>query len=137
MITKLPRAETRSVSIDAAPRSVFAFIADPRNLPLWAPGFASTVRPDGDRWIVTSDDAELTIAVRASEELGTVDLVRGPELNVGAFSRVLPNAGGSEYLFTLFFPDGTPADAITAQMDVVEQELRTIRELVTAGTHRR
>jgi hypothetical protein len=110
---------------------VFAFVADPHNLPRWAPGFASAVRPDRDRWIVTSDDSELTIAVRTSEELGTVDLVRGTDLNVGAFSRVLPNAGGSEYLFTLFFPDGTPEDAITAQMEIVEEELRTIRELVT------
>jgi hypothetical protein len=110
---------------------VFAFVADPHNLPRWAPQFASAVRPEGDRWIVTSGDTEFTIAVRASGEVGTVDLVRGPELNVGAFSRVLPNGRGSEYLFTLFFPDGTPEDAISAQMEVVGQELRTIRELVT------
>jgi len=38
---------------------VFAFVADPDNLPRWAPGFASAVRPDGDRWIVTSGETEL------------------------------------------------------------------------------
>ena len=133
MPTIFPRAETRSISIEATPAAVFAFVADPYNLPRWAPAFASEVRPDGERWTVTSGGAELTIAVQASEEHGTVDLLGGPELNVGAFSRVLPNAAGSEYLFTLFFPDGTPQEAIAAQMDVVEEELRSIRELVTAG----
>jgi hypothetical protein len=132
-IFTVSQAETRSISIEATPAAVFAFVADPYNLPRWAPGFASEVRPDGERWIVTSGGAELTIAVLASEQHGTVDLVAGPELNIGAFSRVLPNAGGSEYLFTLFFPGGTPEDAITAQMDVVDEELRTIRALVTAA----
>ena len=126
----LSHAETRSISIDATPESVFAFVADPYNLPRWAPAFASAVRPDGDRWVVTSGDTELTIVVRASRELGTVDLLGGPDLTIGAFTRVLPNAGGSEYLFTLFFPDETSAQAIAAQMDVVEEELRTVGRLV-------
>jgi hypothetical protein len=126
-----PRAETRSISIEATPAAVFAFVADPYNLPRWAPGFASEIRPDGERWTVTSGSTELTIAIESSEKHGTVDMLGGPDRNVGAFSRVLPNAGGSEYLFTLFFPGGTPEDAITAQMEVVEEELRTIREIVT------
>jgi hypothetical protein len=129
--TSLPHAETRSISIDAAPQSVFAFVADAGNLPRWAPGFASAVRPDGDRWIVTSGETELSIAVVADQVRGTIDLVRGPELNIGAFSRVVPNGTGSEYLFTLFFPDGTPQEAVTAQMDVVDGELRAVRELVS------
>ncbi len=41
----------------------------------------------------------------------------------------MPNGTGSEYLFTLFFPDGTPEEAVTKQMTVVEEELRTIRAL--------
>ena len=41
----------------------------------------------------------------------------------------MPNGDGSEYLFTLFFPDGTDEDAIATQMAVVEEELRTIRAL--------
>jgi len=126
----LSHAETRSISIEATPAAVFAFVADPRNLPRWAPAFADAVRPAGERWIVTSGDTELPISVQASAERGTLDLLGGPDLNVGAFSRVLPNANGSEYLFTLFFPDGTPQEAVSAQMQVVEQELETVRELV-------
>lgn len=127
----LPRAETRSISIEATPDSVFAFVADARNLPRWAPGFASAVRPEGDRWIVTSGETELTIAVVADQARGTIDLLAGPELNIGAFSRVVPNGTGSEYLFTLFFPEGTPPEAVSAQMEAVDGELLAVRELVT------
>ena len=126
----LPCAETRSISIAASPSAVFSFLADARNLPRWAPGFAGAVRPDGDRWVVTSGGTELAIVVRADAERGTVDLLAGPAFDRGAWSRVLPNGSGSEYVFTLFFPDGTPAEAIENQMRVVEEELQTVRSLV-------
>jgi hypothetical protein len=45
---------------------------------------------------------------------------------------VLPNARGSECLFTLFFSDGTPEEAVEAQMATVEQELRAIASLAGA-----
>jgi Polyketide cyclase / dehydrase and lipid transport len=129
----LSKAETRSISVAAAPQAVFEFIADARNLPRWAPGFAEAVRADGDRWVVTQGEIELQIAVVASAEQGTVDLLRGPDLSIGAYSRVIPNTAGSEFLFTLLFPEGTPDEAVAAQMDVVDGELRTIRELVENG----
>jgi hypothetical protein len=50
----------------------------------------------------------------------------------GAFARVLPNGDSSEFLFTLFFPDGMGEDAVAAQMAVVEDELRSVRGLCQA-----
>jgi uncharacterized protein YndB with AHSA1/START domain len=121
------RTESRSITIAAPPATVFGYVADPRNLPVWAPAFASAVRPDGDRWIVTSDAGELPILVRASQEHGTVDLVSAADRDRGAFTRVLPNDDGAEYQFTLFFPDGTDEAAVAAQMTTVEQELEAVR----------
>ncbi len=128
--TLLPHAESRSISIGASPESVFAFVADPYNLPRWAPAFAQTIRPAGDHWTVGSGSGELTIAVSTSRGAGTVDLLGGPNMDRGAFSRVLPNAIGSEYLFTLFFAPGTELATIAAQMRTVEGELERVRELV-------
>lgn len=124
---RLARAETRSISIAASPADVFAFVADAYNLPRWAPAFAAAVRRDGENWTVTSGDAEFTIAVRSSPECGTVDLVSAINPNLGAFTRVLPNTDGSEYLFTLFFPEGTPERDVAAQMATVEEEVRAVR----------
>ena len=128
----MKRPETKSISIAAPRQTVLEFVGDPRNLPRWAPAFAPTIRPDGDAWVVGEVGSENAprIIVRMSEEHGTVDflaagLPAGVEL--GAFSRVVANDDGSEYFFTLFFPEDATEDAIAKQMAVVEQELETVK----------
>ena len=120
------RSETRSISIQASPARVLDLVGDANALPRWAPNFATSVRPENGHWLV---DDELLIDLRVDRELGTVDILRPKLPPTGAYSRVVPNGEGSEYLFTLFFPDGTAEEAITKQMTVVEEELRTIRAL--------
>ena len=120
------RSETRSISIQASPAKVLDLVGDANALPRWAPNFATSVRPENGHWLV---DDELLIDLRVDRELGTVDILRPKLPPTGAYSRVVPNGEGSEYLFTLFFPDGTAEAAITKQMTVVEEELRTIRAL--------
>lgn len=119
--------ESRSITIAATPAAVFGYVADARNLPVWAPAFASAVRPDGDGWIITGDAGEFPIVLLASAEHGTVDLVSPADRDQGAFTRVLPNGDGAEYQFTLFFPDGTDEAAVAGQMTTVEQELEAVR----------
>ncbi len=124
----LHQAETRAVSIAARPESVVAYLADGHNLPEWAPNFATETAVDGDLWRIGSGDAAFTIAIRASREHGTVDLLNPADRRQGAFMRVVPNLDGSELLFTLQFPAGTDPGAIDAQMTVVEAELQTVRD---------
>jgi hypothetical protein len=130
--TMTGRAETRSISIAASPAAVLAVVADPRRLPEWAPAFARGVRLDGDGWLIDTGEGPLRITVRVSPEHGTVDLLRATDPARGAFSRVVHNQGGSEYLFTLLFPDGTAETAISRQMAIVEEELETVRALCEA-----
>src|SRR3954454_24537272 len=94
-------AETRTVSIAAPPEAVLDVVADPRNLPRWAPDFATRVQPteDDGRWLIDNGEAEFAIAVRVDRERGTVDLLDPSDPRRGAFTRVVPNAAGSEYLF--------------------------------------
>ena len=120
------RSETRSISIQASPAKVLDLVGDAGALPRWAPNFATSVRLENGHWLVND---ELLIDLRVDRELGTVDILRPKLPPTGAYSRVVPNGEGSEYLFTLFFPDGTAEEAITKQMTVVEEELRTIRAL--------
>ncbi len=120
------RSETRSISIQATPDTVLDLVGDAQALPRWAPNFATSVRAEDGHWVVND---ELHIDLRVDRTLGTADILRVNHLPTGAYSRVVPNGDGSEYLFTLFFPDGTEEAAITRQMAIVEEELRTIRAL--------
>jgi hypothetical protein len=130
------RAESRSISIAAPPAAVLALVADPRRLPEWAPGFARGVQPDGDDWLIDTGEGQARITIRASHEHGTVDLLRAADPTRGAFSRVVHNHDGSEYLFTLVFPDGTAETAISRQMATVEDELEAVRALCEAEAAR-
>jgi uncharacterized protein YndB with AHSA1/START domain len=125
----LTTSQTRTISIDAPPDTVLDLVGDPRRLPAWAPNFARSVRADGGDWIVDDGARETAITVRVDREHGTVDLLAAGNPRRGAFSRVVPNGDGSEYLFTLFFPDGTDTAAITRQMAIVDEELHAVRRL--------
>ena len=133
---KTDSAKTRSISIAAPPAAVLALVADPQRLPEWAPAFARGVQPDGDDWLIDTGEGQIRITVRVSPEHGTVDLLRATDPTRGAFSRVIHNHDGSEYLFTLVFPAGTPETAIARQMATVEEELEAVRALCEADAGR-
>lgn len=71
--------------------------------------------------------------MRVDREHGTVDLLAADQPTRGAFTRVVPNGQGSEYLLTLFFPDGTEQTAVCDQMAIVDDELNAVRELCEQG----
>jgi hypothetical protein len=125
-------SRTRSIAIAAPPEAVFELLADGNRLPEWAPAFAPEVRAEDDHWLVGSGDGEFKIRIRSSAELGTVDILSVTDERSGAFGRVIPNGEGSEFLFTLQFPQGADREAIEAQMRVVEGELESVRGLAEA-----
>jgi hypothetical protein len=107
---------------------VHAYLADPSNLPGWAPAFASSVKPSGTSWLISRDDAEFAIDVVVDFRSGTVDFGAAGDHARGLFARVLPNGSGSEVVFTLMFAPDTPEDAVTAQMLTLETELAAVRD---------
>jgi Polyketide cyclase / dehydrase and lipid transport len=128
----MQRSHTHSISIDAPVDAVLDLISDATRLPRWAPAFARSVRRDGDAWVAEAAGGEKRIRVRVSREHGTVDYLRAgtpPGVDVGAFARVIPNGGGAEMLFTLFFADGTPERDVEDARAVVAVELQTVRAL--------
>jgi hypothetical protein len=123
------RSDTQSISIDAPPALVLALVGDPTRLPDWAPDFARAVRRDGDDWMIDTGSGELRIRVRVKHALGTVDFLAAglpAGVEVGAFSRVIPNASGNEYTFTQFL---AREDDLEHRRAVVAAELETVRRL--------
>jgi uncharacterized protein YndB with AHSA1/START domain len=128
----LGRAETRTISIDALPSTVFDLLSDARRLPEWAPGFAPKVEQVGQDWRIGSGPGQFLVRLRVAGETSTVDIISPEDSTRGAHMRVLNNGRGSEFIFTLIFPAGTSDAAIAQQMSVVEGELRTVRQLCEA-----
>ncbi len=128
-------AHTRSIAIAAPPATVVAYVSDPQNLPRWAPSFAPSVA-ERDRQLIVrrSDGVEFAISMQVSARVGTVDIVSATDHRRGAFTRVLPNDDGSEFVFTLLFDRSTPPIAIAEQMAIVDEELAAVRDACEAQT---
>jgi hypothetical protein len=125
----------RSISIEAAPEAVIGLLSDARQLPNWAPRFARHVLPEGDQWVVEADDGTRTpIALRASHGHGTVDVLLTQSPPCGAYMRALDSGTGSELVLALVFPDPREEGAVVRQQQVVDDELRAVRDLAEATT---
>ncbi len=108
------------------------FLADPRNLPRWAVGFAKSVRQEQDRWLVTTTGRELPLRIEADARTGVVDyfVSTAPGVEVVAGSRVIPNGLGSEYVFTQFQAPEMALSAFEQSIRALEHELTVLRALL-------
>jgi len=122
----LSASVTETISIDAPPETILDLVGDPRNLPRWAPGFASAVREDGDGWIVTTGQGEVRRHIPVSREHGTVDYLAEPGARLGLFTRVVPSGEGSHLTFTFVIPTERDAEEIAA---ILRSELEAVKRL--------
>jgi len=125
------RANTQAVSIEAHPQQVFRFLADIRNLPRWAVGFAKAVRQEHGRWYVATAHGEIPVRIDADERRGVVDfwLTITPGVDALAASRVVPRGSGSEYTFTQFQPPDMAAEVFDMNIKAVRHELQVLKAI--------
>ena len=130
------RADTQAVTVPGGYRSIFTFLADPANLPTWAFGFARGIRREGERWVVVTGHGEVPVRVEADEARGVIDfhLEPAPGVEAVAYSRLLPNGDGAEYVFTQFQTPGMPDDIFSGQRAALAEELAILPAIIRART---
>jgi hypothetical protein len=128
------RSDTKSVTIPASPPAAFAFLAEPENLPRWAVGFARDIRRDGETWLVTTGQGEVPIRFEVDEGRGVIDfhLTPAPGVEAVAYSRLVPNGEGVEYVFTQFQTPGMPDEVFSGQVRALAEELAILPALFRA-----
>lgn len=126
------KAHTETVTIYADQKKVFEFLVNPANLPKWAVVFCRALRSEGSEWIVTTTDGEMKIRYDADAERGVIDMYVSPEPDVEspAFTRVVPNGQGTEYVFTLFQPPGMPDEVFAGQIKGLKKEFGVLKDLM-------
>jgi Polyketide cyclase / dehydrase and lipid transport len=122
-----------ATSIDRSAEEVYAFVSDPRNLPLWAAGLAegSVERVDGE-WVVESPMGTVKVAFAAPNDFGVADHdVTLPSGEVVSNPlRVIPNADGCDVVFTVQRRLGVSPAEFAADIDAVTADLATLREFM-------
>ena len=128
------RADTQATTLPANAEDAFAFLANPENLPRWAVGFARGIRREGETWFVQTAGGEMPVRVVADAARGTIDFHMGvaPGIEAVAYSRILPNDSGAEYVFTQFQLLGMADEIFTAQRAALTEELAILPILFRA-----
>ena len=127
-------ANTQTVAIDAPPDQVFDFVANPETLPQWAVGFCREISRSGDGWIVRTALGDIPIRYETNRQARTVDFYfsHSPGAEVAAFSRIVVNGGGSEFVFTQLQSPGMPDEVFERQIRALGEELQVLRSVIHA-----
>lgn len=125
-------AHTQTITINTAPKAVFDVVANPENLPKWAVVFCRGLRREGSRWIVTTPEGDMPIRYESDAKTGVIDMhvTVSPGVESPAFSRVLANGEGAEYLFTFFQPPGLADEDFRSQTEALKKELGVLRRFL-------
>lgn len=122
-----------SIYIARPPAEVYAFAADPRNLPRWAAGLArSEVRRDGDEWIADAPFGKVRVRFVAPNPFGVLD--HDVKLESGVIvhnhMRIVPNGDGCEFVFTLIRQPGMSDEQFAQDKAAVENDLKTLKDVL-------
>ena len=128
------KPRTLSLSIDASPERVYAFAAEPLNLPKWAAGLGRSISRIDGLWVVETPSGVVTVDFAPKNAFGildhTVTLPDGTKVYLPI--RAVANAGGSELVFTLFQTPQMSDAQFEQDAAMVAADLRTLKRLVEA-----
>jgi len=129
------KSHTEQVAISATAVDVFDYVADPTKLPLWATGFAKSVRSEGDEWFVETPQGEIGLRIDSHTDMGVVDyvMIMGPGIEATASSRVVAHGDHSVYVFTAVQGPDMPGEAFEAQVQSLREELPQLKNQLEAS----
>ena len=132
-MARLHPSRTLSVAIERAPADVYAFAADPQNLPAWS--FLTSVALEDGVWRAQTPEGTVSLRFAPPNPLGVLDhfVTVAPDTEVYVPMRVIPNGGGSEVLFTLFRLDSMSDEAFERDAQTVARDLAKLKEVLEAA----
>lgn len=125
-------AQMIGVSIDRPWREIYAFAADPRNMPLWATGLGRSLERVEGEWIAQGPEGPVRVRFVERNGFGVLDhsVVLAPGIEVQVPMRVVPNGGGGEVMLTLFRQPGMTVEQFAADADWVRRDLQALKRLL-------
>ena len=132
-----PAVRHVSISIERSPAEVYAFAANPENLPRWAKGLSGSIRKVGGEWVAESPMGKVKVRFAAPNPLGVLDhdVVLESGEAVHNPMRVVANGGGSEVVFTLYRRPGMSDADFAADARAVAADLAALKALTESAAH--
>jgi hypothetical protein len=118
-----------STAIDRSAADVYAYAADPANLPAWAAGVGRSIAKVGGRWVADSPMGPVVIAFVGRNELGVLDhdVTLSSGETVYNPMRVIADGTGCEVVFTLRRRPGVTDQDFERDAEAVASDLATLK----------
>jgi Polyketide cyclase / dehydrase and lipid transport len=129
---KIARSAIKSVDIQAAPESVFAFLSDALNWPQYAIVNLRSVSPGQNGWFkAVTKFGEGELKLNPVKEFGILDHTwKDPQASWQVYSRVVPNGDGSTVTMTLFQPPVMGDQQFDYAMKEMDTEMNKLKEIL-------
>lgn len=131
-MSRLLESRIVSQSVDRPWQEVYAFAAEPRNLPKWASGLGASLERVEGEWIAQGPEGPVRVRFSERNGFGVLDhhVVLAPGVEVLVPLRVLPNGDGAEVQLTLFRQPGMTEERFAADADWVARDLQALKRLL-------
>jgi hypothetical protein len=129
--------ESRHISarVERPVDEVYAYTADPANLPAWAPGLCHSIDQVDGQWVAESGMGRIVLEFAPRNDFGvldhTVTLPSGERFYNPM--RVIANGSGSELVFTVRRQPGTSDEDFERDATAVRADLITLKRLLEKG----
>lgn len=131
-MTPMP-ARIIHLTIDRPWRDVYAFAAQPENMPRWAAGLASGLSREGEDWIGDGGSiGKIRVRFAPENDFGVIDhtVTLQTGISVENALRVVPNGDGAEIMFTLLRQAGTDDQAFETDAEAIHKDLSTLKAIL-------
>lgn len=131
-MVKLHESKMLRVVIERLPDEVYEYAVNPEHLPEWAKSFCSSVRREGNEWLVQTPEGLVQLEFAERNEYGILDhyVTVAPGQRVLNPMRVIPNGMGSEVIFTFFKPDEMPTEQFEREAENVKSDLLRLKSVL-------
>jgi Polyketide cyclase / dehydrase and lipid transport len=121
-----------STQIARPAAEVYAFLADPANLPQWAAGLSGSIEQRDDRWFAESPMGDVEVRFVEENPYGVLDHdVTLPDgTTVTNPMRVIADDNGCEVVFTVRRAAGATDAELQADAAAVRADLATLKQLL-------
>ena len=127
------RSLTISVSIARPLEDVYAFLAEPLNLPTWTVAIERIEHRRDNDWAATTPEGEIIIRYAARNKYGVLDysLYRPGESEAYIIPlRVFANDDGTELTFTHYQRPGMSEELFNSEAEWIRADLLTLKALL-------
>ena len=132
----LLRSRTLNVSINCKPKTIYEFVLNLENFPIWARMACHSIKLLNGEWIAETPQGQAKVRIMERNNLGILDhyvrLLSSPNIDEEVFvpMRVVQNGDGSEVVFTVYQLEGMSEEKYAEDLRMVEQDLQNLKSIV-------